>query len=227
MTTVVWYHVLWQVTFLCTSQGHADSVLRSRRVRSILLKRILATESSEERKTHQWPTATSSWAVIPFVLAGWWRRSDHVISTRMWGWEIGQIAEHFIVKLTLEWPSLVLSILAFMSFSLHSTPGLTKDGQIVSLSRKPNEFPTLLIQHCFMYWIGSCTLCLHYYIVHFNLIFPATCYLRCIVENSLELVLCEVECIMLWKMIYLWLLIKYSILCRFSVRTLEPLGVDL
>lgn len=30
---------------------------------------------------------------------------------------------------------------------------------------------------------------------------------------------------MLWKMIYLWLLIKYSILCRFSVRTQSPLAL--
>lgn len=31
---------------------------------------------------HQWPAATSSWAVIRLVLeAGWWRRSDRMIST--------------------------------------------------------------------------------------------------------------------------------------------------
>lgn len=83
MTTILQYHVLWQVTFpLCTSQWYAASLLRSRCVRGIPLKRILATESSVDRKTHQWAAATSSWAVTPLVLeAGWWRRSDHAVGT--------------------------------------------------------------------------------------------------------------------------------------------------
>lgn len=67
MTTIVWYHVLWQVTFsLCTSQRDSDN-LRSRHVRSILLE-SLSPEASVKGKPISDQQATPSRAVTPLVL---------------------------------------------------------------------------------------------------------------------------------------------------------------
>lgn len=65
------------------------------------------------------------------------------------GWELwpitgdGERAEHFFVKLTLDWSYLVCFSLfsSYLLFSLHTALGLTKDEQSVSPSGKPNRFP--------------------------------------------------------------------------------------
>lgn len=123
MTTIIWYYVLWQVTFpLCTSQRDSDN-LRSRCVRSILLE-SLSPKASVNRKTDQ--QATPSRAVTPLVLeAGWWRKSDHGINIHSLGNKTGQCVDrqgtkYFTVKLTLEWSYLIFSISAFLVDICHS-----------------------------------------------------------------------------------------------------------
>lgn len=125
MTTIVWYHVLWQVTFpLCTSQQDSDN-LRSRHVRSILLE-SLSPEASVNRKTDQWPAGNSFQGCDSSCPGGW-------MMEEVWSWdkyyragEIRQVSvdrqgtKHFIVKLTLEWSYLVFSISAFLVDICHS-----------------------------------------------------------------------------------------------------------
>ena len=161
MTTIGWYHVLWQITFpVHNSQQDADTIFLEVNMLELYSSRESLPLSQVWMGTHfsdQQQLPAGLWAhlsrrlddggsltICRYCSGG--RDTDPCWQTRDWAFPCKMDSR--VILFGLQYFSLFSS---YLSFSLHTASGLTKDGQGLFLSGKPNGISTLRSQHCFVY----------------------------------------------------------------------------